>query len=71
MPRGLHTSTTDDGDVIQITVVVLFIFRICDKGDQAAEWVSICCTNMSLLTEGCSENFVKLIGRTEIEDMTD
>ena len=31
--------------------------------------MSICCTNIRMLTEGCSEKYMKkLIGRTEIED---
>jgi hypothetical protein len=62
--------TTEMMDIIiQIMVEVLSILGIATKEIKQGRMSSISCTNMSLLTERCSEKYgKKLIGRTDMED---
>jgi hypothetical protein len=55
--------------IVKIMVEVISILGIATKEIKQGRMSKYCCTNMRMLTEGCSEKYLKkLIGRTEIED---
>jgi hypothetical protein len=55
--------------MVKIMVEVISILGIATKEIKQGRMSKYCCTNMRMLTEGCSEKYLKkLIGRTEIED---